>query len=313
MILFLLSIVYAVRFFKSAKAHGGRRPALWAAIGLGGFFIPAFLSSLGLRMMLAGSVTGEYWSVMVEGLSVAAVLLTAAFAVGNGFCLMLWRIFLSPPSSVPSLRQMRERRDLALPGKFPVFFASIYAMVCVLGLMLLMIAQPLFFWLGEISQDVAPLFYKHFLSIVIYTVGLSVLFWKLGEKRGDWRTVAGVWGLLTALSTFVNLLISSLIMPVMPPVSVMMFTCAVQFASTFAVTAFILFCVQRRGAGFVTLAGSYILLRLILGLLLALPPLFLIPDPRFFLYEVAMNMLWTIVGGLALATGFLFEGERRKA
>ncbi len=305
MILLLLSIVYAVWFFKSAKAHGGRNPNLWAAAGLGGFFVPAFLTSLGLRLMLAGFVTGEYWSVIIEGLSVAAFMLTAAFAVGNGLCLMLWRVFLSPPSSALSLwGQMRERRSLALPGRFPAGFASGYAMVCVLGLMLLMISQPFFYWLAEISQHVGPLFYTHCLSIVLYTAGLSVLFW----RTSDWRAVAGVWGLLTALSVFLKQLISLLAVPIPLPISMLMFTFTVQFAAGFAVAAIVLFCVRQRGAGFVTLAGSFILSHFVLGFLLALPQLFLVPDPRFFLYEVTMNLLWTIFAGLALATGFLFQG-----
>lgn len=314
MLLFVIALSYGLWFFKSAQRSENRRPVVWAAAGFGGFFIPAFVSLVGLRLMLGGAVTASYSSVFYVSIFVGLVMLSAAFAVGNGFAFILWRIFLSPPSSALSLwGQMRERRSLALPGRFPAGFVSGYAMVCVLGLMLLMISQPFFYWLAEMSQAVGPLFFKHCLSIVLHTAGLSVLFW----KANDWRVVAGLWGLLTAVSAFLNHLITLLALPVylhIPlPIAVLSTSFAAQFVSGFAVTAIVLFCVRRRGAGFITLAGSFILSRFVIGLLLSLPQLFLIPDPRFFLYEVAMNLLWTVIVGLALATGFLFQGDRRKA
>ncbi len=309
MLLFVIALFYGYWFFKSAKTRGDRKPALWAAAGTGGFFIPAFLSSLGLQLMLSGSVRAVYSSVLLESVFVAAVLLSAVVAVGNGFAFMLWRIFLCPPSSASLWAQMHERRSLALPGRFPAGFVSGYAMVCVLGLMLLMISQPFFYRIAQISLDVAPLFFTHFLAIVLYTAGLSVLFW----KTNDWRAVAAGWGLLTALIALLNQLTSLLALPIPLPMIVLITTFTAQFVSGFAVTAIVLFCVRRRGAGFITLAGSFILSRFVIGLLLSLPQLFLIPDPMFFLYEVAMNLLWTIIIGLALATGFLFQGDRRKA
>lgn len=313
MIIFIMSIIYAVWFYKSAILSEERNPILWATMGFSVFFFISLLSSLGLQLMLTGSLTGEYSSLRLESNIVGAFVLLTAFAVGNGFNFALWRIFLSPSTCTPSLwmsiKHMYKRHNLSMPKKFPLFFTSIFAMVKILGLMLLMGLQPAFYALAEISQDIKPLYYSHVLSIALHTAGLSLFFWKFRH----WKTLAAAWAILPALTAFLNHLIASIILPIPSlPIIMQIFVFAVQFAAGFAVAAFVIFCVKRRGAGFTTLVGTYIISRYVTDFLLSLPKLFIAYDSKLFLYEQLMNLLWTIISGFAVYAGFLFQEDNQQ-
>lgn len=309
MVSLFFALVYGIWFFRSAAGCENRNPVFWALAGAVVFYVTTNLSSLGISLLVRAATGGAPYHSDAQVWIVFFMVIAAAITLGNGVTFLVWRFFLQPEGAAWSLSSARKalaaRRSLAMPGRFPFFFAMIYAMAGVLGMIAMMFLQGVFQQAVAIYYDADTLFQTQITAVFVHAIGLSLILWRFSH----WRSISLLWAGLLPILSFLRYLVIVYHADFLyaPPLS----GYVSQYVISFAVAACITLGVRRWGAGFPVLMGLCVASKFA-GQLPTFLTQILYGLDKLALFELSMSAVWGALLGLSLYLGLLFyEGDAK--
>lgn len=293
MLFALIGLFYARWFYKSALVCENRNPKLWAFIGFFVFFLTGVLSSLGISLFLMATQSG--YDDTPGGLAIILILLSGVI-IGNG-CAFLFQPRSSSRRLSEAVRQVSARRDLALPGEFPLGFASFFLLTAVLGVVLGMALQAIIL---ETHADTVSVFNGYMPTFLFEAAVLSYIL----QNHKNWRDISLRWGAIVPFVHLIKYLLSVAGMGFFYNPSLVFFV--TQYITFFINAACITLSVQRWGASLPVLLCSSVLSKFLLTLLMILPELIYSPGIPF-PFHLFMSIFMGAVLALCLYAGLLFH------